>query len=137
ALYLHDNMALETRSLGLRRLSADGADATNDTPRVPSTTVTTFGAALFVPVHFSGARSRRGFFVAPGLIVNRNSFDIDAGTGSSGGRRSATILAGWLDLGFKHTLRGRVSSRHAVIFREGDNVGGTVGVTSGVSIFFR
>lgn len=129
ALYLNNNVALETRVVGFRRTSTDGAG------NVPSITSTNVSAALFAPVHFGNARGRRGLFIAPGLLVNRSTFDTEADVTIS--PRSSTNVNYGLDLGVKHTLQGRVSLRHALTFRAGDNIAETYGVTSGISIFFR
>jgi hypothetical protein len=129
AWYLNNNVALETRLLGFQRRHNDGAGEAS------STTSTTLTAALFAPVHFGSARGRSGLFIAPGLIVSRNSYD--AGAGVTIEPRTSTTVNYGLDLGFKHTLQGRVSLRHAVTYRAGDNLAETYGVTSGISIFFR
>lgn len=129
ALYLNNNVALEARALGVRRTRTDAAG------NVPALTSTNLTAALFVPVHLGTSRGRRGLFIAPGLIVNRTSFD--AGPDVDLSQSTGTTVNYGIDLGFKHTLQGRVSLRHALTYRTGDNLADTYGVTSGISIFFR
>ncbi len=128
ALYLNDMVAIEARLLGISRSEFEGAGES------PSFSATTLSAAIFVPVHFGDARGRRGFFIAPGIAVNRNSVSAEFGTVMP---RVDTNVNYGLDLGFKHTLKGRVSWRHALTYRTGDNLSDTYGVTSGISIFFR
>lgn len=129
ALYLNDHVALESRLLGFRRSTTDGSRS------APSTTTTNVGAALFVPLHLGDARGRSGLFVAPGVIVNRVSFSSNSNL--FGASSSSTTTNYGIDLGVKHTLQGRVSLRHALTYRTGDNLADTYGVTSGISIFFR
>ncbi len=129
AVYLNDHVALESRLLGISRSQTDGSGTT------PDVTVTTLSAALFVPLHFGNGRGRRGLFVAPGILVNRSSFSTDSDVVIEPGTRTTTNLG--LDVGFKHTLKGRVSWRHALTFRTGDDLPDTFGATSGISIFFR
>lgn len=129
ALYLNNNVALEARALGVRRTRTDAAG------NVPSFTSTNLTAALFVPMHLGASRGRRGLFIAPGLIVNRSAHD--AGPDVIISPRTSTTVNYGIDLGVKHTLQGRVSLRHALTYRTGDNLADTYGVTSGISVFFR
>jgi hypothetical protein len=129
AWYLNDNVALESRLIGLRRTTSEAAAG------VPSFTTTTLTAAVFAPVHFGSRRGRSGFFAAPGLIVNAASVKTSANVLGSPG--SNTTVNYGLDVGFKHTLQGRVSLRHALTYRTGDNLADKYGATSGISIFFR
>ena len=129
AWYLNDQVALESRLIGLRRTTSDAA------PGFPSVTTTTLTAALFAPVHFGTTRGRSGVFVAPGVVVNSARISTDASVTTSS--TSTTNVNYGLDLGFKHTLQGRVSLRHALTYRTGDDLPDTYGVTSGISVFFR
>lgn len=129
ALYLNSNVALEARALGLQRTRTDAAG------NVPALNTTNLTAALFVPIHAGDSRGRRGLFIAPGLIVNRVSYD--AGPDVDLSQNTSTTVNYGIDLGFKHTLQGRVSLRHALTYRTGDNLADTYGVTSGISVFFR
>lgn len=127
ALYLNNVIALEARLLSVRR-SSYGPEG------YPKTTVANLGAAVFVPLHLGSARGRRGLFIAPGLLVNRAS---RSSSSPSGAQDVYTTVNYGVDLGFKHTLKGRVSWRHALTYRTGDDLADTYGATSGISIFFR
>ena len=128
ALYFNDHVALEARLLGISR-------SEYDLPyNLGESTVTNLRAALFLPVHLGDARGRSGLFVAPGIALNRASRSSDLP--SNDGDVITTVNYG-VDLGFKHTLKGRVSWRHALTYRTGDDLDDTYGVTSGISIFFR
>ena len=129
ALYLNDVVALESRLLGFSRTQRDGNEA------FPSFTETNLSAAIFLPVHFGRSSGRSGLFLAPGIIVNRSSFSSDDDVVLD--PESRTTMNFGLDLGFKHSLKGRVSWRHALTYRTGDDLPETVGVASGISIFFR
>lgn len=129
AVYLNNSVALESRVVGIRRTTTESAQG------VPTFTTTNLTAALFLPMHLRTTRGRSGPFVAPGLIVNSVRAKTAANPPGTPGS-DVTVNYG-IDVGFKHTLQGRVSLRHALTYRTGDNLADTYGVTSGISIFFR
>jgi hypothetical protein len=129
-LYLNDIVSIELRTLGLSRTQID---ASNDRRAIG---VTGIGVEAFVPIHFNRtARGRRGFFIAPGFGITRTSVSGGGDNLFDTPNRTAASVA--LDIGFKHTLKGRVSFRHAITLREGDDVVSQYGASSGISIFFR
>lgn len=125
ALYLTPNIAIESRATGL---SYSQFEAVNG----DDVSVTGFQAGVFLPIHFGSARGRKGFFVAPGLMISKSSV-----SGLSTSSESDWDTSYGLDLGYKKSLHDRVSLRSALTYRDGGPLVPTYGATVGVSLFFR
>lgn len=113
-VYLNDNIALEP-SVYFQNQKVDPADAVNS-----------FGLGLFAPYYFDGSRGRSGFFVAPGLVINKvgdNDAAIDFGA----------------DVGIKKPINDKVSWRAAGLLRTGDSTADELqfGAVFGFSIFWK
>lgn len=126
ALYLTPNVAIESRVVGLSYTSYEQPNGDN-------MNVTSLQAGVFLPIHFGSARGRKGFFVAPGLMVSK-AF-VSGGSTPSGGSDVQTSYG--VDLGYKKALHDRVSLRSALTYRDGGPMIPTYGATVGVSLFFR
>ncbi|HSA57457.1 MAG TPA: hypothetical protein VLE53_17225 [Gemmatimonadaceae bacterium] len=115
AFYMNQQVAIEP-GISISRFEDDDDDS-----------LTLVTAGLFLPIHFQ-AGGRQGFFLSPGIEVTHTSADVN----------DDTLVNYGLDLGFKWSMRERISSRLAFTVRDGDSFDDPVlGASFGLGFFWR
>lgn len=113
-IYLNDKIALEP-TVGFFYFKPDGGDA-----------VSQFQLGVFAPYYFTGDRGHNGLFVAPGVMITKQT-DVDA------------AIDFGADVGYKKAMSDKVSWAAAATFRTGDTYDpdSVIGARFGFSIFWR
>ena len=86
------------------------------------------GAGLFVPYYVAGDMGRTGFFVSPGLMLNKGVGDFD----------SEMLVDYGIDVGLKRAWKEHLTQRFALTLRDGDSHASIeYGVTAGIAFHWR